>query len=129
MTTQIGYERGRTGTHPGGRSHARCTPSQFEASARLENFGPKRDREIRCNFSEADVEREERTLEAVLQEAGLINQVRSGREAAFANLVDDELCRKLTGKFARESAKKTGDQIGAVRDCYETIVTEFLFVD
>jgi hypothetical protein len=49
-----------------------------------------------------------------------------GREAAYNESVDEELCRDLTGKFARESAaRRTGDTIGAIRDRYEAIALGF----
>jgi len=48
----------------------------------------------------------------------------SGREAAFERLVDVELCGDLAGRFARESARRTGDPISNVRDRYELIVEE-----
>jgi hypothetical protein len=47
------------------------------------------------------------------------------REAAYEELCDEELCRQLTGQFARESARKTGDAIGDIRDRYDAIVMEF----
>lgn len=49
----------------------------------------------------------------------------SGREAAFEDLMDYELCLDLAGKHARDSAKKTGDAIGDVRDRYEAIALGF----
>jgi len=52
----------------------------------------------------------------------------NGREAAYAERCDEELCRKLIGKFARESAKRTSGDTGEIRDRYETIVLEFLAV-
>ncbi len=48
------------------------------------------------------------------------------REAAYDELSDEELCRDLAGKFARESAEKIGDAIGDVRDGYDTIVIELV---
>jgi hypothetical protein len=50
-----------------------------------------------------------------------------GNQAAYERLVEDELCMELTAKFAHESAKKTGcDDIGSIRDHYDTIVQEFV---
>ena len=51
-----------------------------------------------------------------------------GREAEFESLGDVELCRDLAGRFARESARRTGDPISNVRDRYELIVEELLAV-
>jgi hypothetical protein len=48
-----------------------------------------------------------------------------GREAAFEDLQNYELCLDLVGRHARESTKKTGDAIGDVRDRYETIALGF----
>jgi hypothetical protein len=78
---------------------------------------------IRRNFRESDVEREERDQQRSLKKAGLLDEI-SGADAAFEDLVDFELCQDLAGKFASESAGKTGDAIGDVRDRYETITTE-----
>jgi hypothetical protein len=49
-----------------------------------------------------------------------------GRQAAYDDRCEEEECRELIGKFAPASAKRTGDGIGEVVDCYETIVMEFL---
>ena len=80
---------------------------------------------IRLNFTEADVEREaERAwIERLLDEPDAA-EVR--RDAAYQESCDEEECRDLAAKFAHESAKKTGDAIGDVRDRYETIVIEFV---
>ena len=48
------------------------------------------------------------------------------REAAYEELCEEEVCRDLAGKFARESATKTRDAIGEVRDRYDTIVIELI---
>jgi hypothetical protein len=82
-------------------------------------------RKIIRNFTGADVDREVREREALLKEAGLRNSI-GGREAAYDDLTNVELCRDVARKFARESAKKTGDAIGEVLDRYETIVIEFI---
>ena len=50
---------------------------------------------------------------------------RVGREAAYEELVSQELCRDLAFSFARESSKRTGDQVGNARDGYEAIALEF----
>ena len=47
-----------------------------------------------------------------------------GRQAAYEQLVSDELCMKLAGRFARESAKATGDDTATIRVHYDEIVTE-----
>ena len=49
----------------------------------------------------------------------------SGREAAFEDLVNEELCCDLAGQYARESARKTADAIADVRDRYEAIALGF----
>jgi hypothetical protein len=49
-----------------------------------------------------------------------------GQEAAFDERCEEEECRQLSGKLARESANKTGDRIGEILDRYETIVLELL---
>jgi hypothetical protein len=90
-------------------------------------------------FMRANIEREirerERKQKALLKQWGVTEQELkewskqnevSGREAAYNELVDVELCSKLTGDFARESAKRTGRDIGEIRDRYESIVMEFL---
>ena len=53
---------------------------------------------------------------------------RYGREAAVEEAGDFEHCRDLAGKFARSSARRTGDLISNVRDRYELIVEELLAV-
>jgi hypothetical protein len=53
-----------------------------------------------------------------------ITQHNQGRQAAYEQLVSDELCRKLTRRFARESAKATGDDTGSIRVHYDEIVLE-----
>ncbi len=51
-----------------------------------------------------------------------VNEV-SGREAAYGEVLDEELCCDLAGKFARESARRTeAKEIGSIRDNYEAIV-------
>jgi hypothetical protein len=51
----------------------------------------------------------------------------TGREAAYDDLVDEELCRDLADKFARESARRTeAKEIAPIRDNYEAIVLGFL---
>jgi hypothetical protein len=51
-----------------------------------------------------------------------------GRQAAYKQLLSDELCRDLGFSFARESAKGTGDSVGDVRDRYDAIVLGFAAV-
>jgi hypothetical protein len=53
---------------------------------------------------------------------------RIGREAALEQLESRELCWDLSSKFARASAKKTGDTIGEVPDRYEAIALGFAAV-
>jgi len=49
-----------------------------------------------------------------------------GREAAYDDLVDHELCCDLAGTFARESGRRTeAKEIGSIRDNYEAIVLGF----
>jgi hypothetical protein len=48
------------------------------------------------------------------------------REAAYDRLVDEELCVDLAGKYARESAERSGEGVGNIRDRYEAIVMEFV---
>ena len=55
-----------------------------------------------------------------------IDEREAGREAAYEELVEKELCFDLAGKCARESANRTGDAIADVRDRYEAIVIELL---
>jgi hypothetical protein len=50
---------------------------------------------------------------------------RLGREAAHDDLMGQEHCWDLAGKFARESGTKTGNANEAIRDRYETITGEF----
>jgi len=54
-----------------------------------------------------------------------IDEREAGREAAYEELVEKELCIDLAGKCARESANRTGDAIANVRDNYEAIVLGF----
>src|SRR5437870_3235933 len=51
-------------------------------------------------------------------------QSSEGREAAYERLVSDELCVKLAGRFARDSAKATGDDTATVRLHYDKILIE-----
>jgi hypothetical protein len=51
---------------------------------------------------------------------------RYGREAVVEAVGDEEHCRDLAGEHARESACRSGDLIGSVRDRYEKIVEELL---
>ena len=82
-------------------------------------------RKIRRRFTVADVDLEAQEREAWLKEKGLLDEI-GGVEAAYDDLTNVERCRDVAGKFARESAKKTGHAIGEVRDRYETIVIEFI---
>jgi len=45
-------------------------------------------------------------------------------QAAYEQLLSDELCMKLAGNFARESAKATGDDTASIRVRYDAIVRE-----
>jgi hypothetical protein len=52
-----------------------------------------------------------------------------GRDAAYEDAADEELCCDLAGKFARESASRTeAKEIGSIRDNYEAIVLGFIGV-
>ena len=51
-----------------------------------------------------------------------------GREAAFEDLGDYELCLDLAGRYARESTHKSGEGISLVRDRLEAIALGFLCV-
>jgi len=86
-----------------------------------------------------EVERERREQEckrkALLEEFGVTGQEVEqgwerdevdGDEAAYEEGCEEEECRDLVGEYAGESAKKTGDAIGEVRDRYERIVMELL---
>src|SRR5438874_10008541 len=66
----------------------------------------KKKRKILRNFTKADVDREVRALEGLLKEEGLIGvpERELAREAAFEDLVREELCEEQIGKLARESA-------------------------
>jgi len=50
---------------------------------------------------------------------------RIGAVAAHEKLVTEEVCWDLAFSFARESSKRTGDEIGNLRDRYEAIALEF----
>ena len=83
-----------------------------------------------CNFTEADVQAECVRREQELEDAGLLaldgGKYISAREAERERLEDYEFCRDLVSEFARESARRTGEAIGDIRDRYERIVAEFL---
>ena len=52
-----------------------------------------------------------------------------GREAAYDDLVDHELCCDLAEKFASESGRTTeAKEIGSIRDNYEAIALRFIGV-
>jgi hypothetical protein len=51
---------------------------------------------------------------------------RIGREAAYEQWGHKELCWDLAGIFARESARRTGDSIGDIRDRYDSIGLGFV---
>ena len=55
---------------------------------------------------------------------GKLTARRIGREAAHDDLVSHELCCDLAGELARDSAQRTGDQIGDIRYRYEAIANE-----
>jgi hypothetical protein len=48
------------------------------------------------------------------------------REAAYEAVCAEEQCWDLAGKHARESAQRSGEAIGGVRDNYEAIVLGFM---
>ena len=54
-----------------------------------------------------------------------IDEREAGREAAYEELVEKELCIDLAGKCARESANRTRDAIADIRDHYEAIALGF----
>jgi hypothetical protein len=106
--------------------HDPISPDRISSAKGTDFVKPRqKKRKIRRNFTVADVDREVREREALLKEAGLLDNV-SGSEAAYDDLTNVELCRDVAGEFARESARKTGDAVGDVRDRYETIVIEFI---
>jgi hypothetical protein len=87
----------------------------------------------------SDVERErcEQRFkhEALLKEWGVTEQELrewwaqdevSDGDAAYEERCEEEECRKLIGKFARESVRRIRSKIGDIRDRYETIVMELL---
>jgi hypothetical protein len=56
---------------------------------------------------------------------------REGNQAAYEQLLSEELCRPLTYEFARQSAEKIGDHvgdIGSIRNHYAMIARELLCV-
>src|SRR5262249_40167827 len=53
---------------------------------------------------------------------------RIGAEAAYQQLAEDERCRDLSSKFARQSAERTGDPIGEIRERYDAIALGFVAV-
>jgi hypothetical protein len=88
-----------------------------------------------------DVERErgeqERKHKALLEEFGVTEEElaqwpeerserEERREAAYDASNDYEFCLGLVSKYARCSARRTGDAISNVRDRYELIVADFL---
>jgi hypothetical protein len=64
--------------------------------------------------------------EAKLKQDNLHIRRELEREAAYEESCYEELCPDLAGKFARESARETGDTIGDIRDRYEAIVIELV---
>jgi hypothetical protein len=69
--------------------------------------------------------REAEEWNALAKQKGPTPYEPDGREAAFEDLGDEELCCDLAGKFARESARKTGDVIADIRDRYDAIALGF----
>jgi hypothetical protein len=90
----------------------------------------KLQREVECEVYE-----QRRKHQELLEEWGVTDEELAewretnevdGREAAYEDLSDEELCQDFIGKKARESARKTGEAIGDVRDRYDAIVMELL---
>ena len=76
-----------------------------------------------CDAEQAPAERETKDW---LEKHGFHDDAEeAGREATIARLYGKELGLDLAGKYARKSAKKTGDAIGDIREHYETIASEF----
>jgi hypothetical protein len=53
---------------------------------------------------------------------------RIGAEAAYQQFDEQERCRDLSSKFARQSAERTGDPIGDIRERYDAIALGFVAV-
>jgi hypothetical protein len=81
------------------------------------NFAQKKKRRL--------TKREAEEWNALLKQKAPTAHEPNGREAAYDDLGDHELCCDLTGKFARESATETGATIGDIRDRYEAIALGF----
>jgi len=106
----------------GGGSPIDAAPSDAKNRPASGKIFAKNKRWITAGQAEADFIAKERECWLMEQRARL-PEVR--REAAYDRLVDDELCVDLAGKYARESAKRAGGQVGNIRDRYEAIVIEF----
>lgn len=116
--------KGESKPRGAGRTRAR-TDHRENASVRRKIFSKKG--EVIGYLTEADLEREKREEQEWLKQGELTPDAwDSGREAAHDDSTDVELCRNLAGNFARQSARKTDEPIGVVRDRYETIAREFL---
>jgi hypothetical protein len=106
----------------------------FMATESADNRNESAETQWRLDI-EGERREQERKHKALLEEWGVTEQEIEGwreqdevdgREAAYGELVDDELCLKLIGKLAPESAVETGDAIGEVRDRYDRVVMELL---
>ena len=53
---------------------------------------------------------------------------RIGAEAAYQQFDEQERCRDLSSKFARQSAERTGGPIGDIRERYDAIALGFVAV-
>jgi hypothetical protein len=91
--------------------------------------GPTNDEDDGKNFVQKTKRRltegEAEEWNALLKQKAPICEFDAG-EAAYEDRCEEEECRELIGKFTHESAKRTGDGISEIVDCYETIVMEFL---
>jgi hypothetical protein len=120
------WQRATLCTHsPGAGNADRTMPLDAKNRPERGKISAQKKRWIACNFTEQDVEREQERawIQRLLEEPDAA-EVR--REAAYQEPCEEEECRDLAGKFARKSAKKTGDAIGGVRDRYEAIALEFI---
>src|SRR5215831_9481543 len=57
---------------------------------------------------------------------GKLTTRRLGRDAVYDDLLSEELCWDLAGRFARESARRTRNAVGEIADRYEAIASEFV---
>jgi len=80
-----------------------------------------------------EIRDQNRKKQALLKELGVTEQelnewrceqgAQGGREAAYDNLTDYELCQDLVGSFAHKSLRRTKtSDLGSIKDRYNTIV-------